>query len=173
MFPWYMSIILSPLAYITIYYVRNLYLFAILAVRTKSQQVLMYKPLRCDTNESLDRIQCSVGAVVGTSLWMGYGWVTRLRYGVLLYPTIQSRLLPYTPSDAPDNPAMHTAFLFLLVISVITLICKEFCDPGTCATLTKDALKPVRSISQKFYEKVSYIFNLHIDYRRPRAEKPL
>ena len=32
-FPWYTSIILSPLACLTIYYVRNPYLFAILAVR--------------------------------------------------------------------------------------------------------------------------------------------
>ena len=81
---------------------------------------------------------------------------------------------PDTPSDAPDNPAMHAAFLSLLVISMLALICLEFCDPGICATLTKDTLKPVRSIfAQNVYEKVSYTSNFHTDHRRPRPEKPL
>jgi hypothetical protein len=94
---------------------------------------------------------------------VAYGWFTRLRYGVLRYPTIQFQLLPYT-SDAPDNPAVHAAFLFLLVISVLALIYSEFGDPGICATLTKDALKPVRSIYPKnVNEKLSYISYFHAD----------
>jgi palmitoyltransferase len=107
-FPWYMSIILSPPAFVTMHY------------------VLVYKLLQWNTTgKSLDRSQCSVGSVIGTALWMAYGWVTRLRY------------------DAPYHPAVHAAFLFSLVISVLALICKEFCDPGICATLTKDAVMPI------------------------------
>ena len=48
-----------------------------------------------------------------------------------------------TPSDALDNPVMHFAFLFLLVVFMFMLLCTTFCDPGICATKKKD-LKPVR-----------------------------
>ena len=48
------------------------------------------------------------------------------------------------PSDALENPAMHTAFLFSFVVSSFGYFSTAFCDPGICATLSKDALKSVR-----------------------------
>ena len=48
--------------------------------------------------------------------------------------------------DLPDNPAIHTMFLFLFVVSMLTLFLAVFCDSGSCATETKEGLKPVRTI---------------------------
>ncbi|KAF8498213.1 ankyrin repeat-containing domain protein [Russula emetica] len=66
-----------------------------------------------------------IGVIIGTALWMAYAWVTRLRH------------------DAPNNPGMHAAFLFLFVVFMLALLCTVFCDPGKSATQTKDALKPI------------------------------
>jgi hypothetical protein len=54
--------------------------------------------------------------------------------------------------DVPDNPAIHAIFLFLFVVSMLTLFLTVFCDlgPGICATGTKDGLKPVRTNAQPF-----------------------
>jgi hypothetical protein len=163
-FPWYMSIILSPFTYLTMYYVRNPYLFAILAARTKSQ----CKPRFWYTNHC-DGSHGTPPAKPLTELNVPLALLSELRYGwhiaglpgfdTVCFPTPLSSPSSYpdTPSDALDNPAMHAAFLSLLVISVLALICTEFCNPGICATLTKDTLKPVRSISPKnVYERVSY-----------------
>jgi hypothetical protein len=49
--------------------------------------------------------------------------------------------------DVPDNPAIHAIFLFLFVVSMLTLFLTVFCDPGICVTETKDSLKPVRTIA--------------------------
>jgi hypothetical protein len=65
-------------------------------------------------------------------------------------PHYLSPVLTPTPSDAPDNPAVHATFLILLLIFLLALFCTVFYDPGVCETLTKDALKPVRSISPKY-----------------------
>jgi hypothetical protein len=72
----------------------------------------------------------------------------------LLRPLSYPRSHPCIPSDAPDNPAMHAAFLFLFVVSMLVLLRTVFCDPGISPTLTKDALKPVSSISPKRLQKV-------------------
>jgi hypothetical protein len=52
--------------------------------------------------------------------------------------------------DAPDNPAMHAMFLFLFVVSMLTLFLTAFCDLGICTTETKDDLKPVRTVPLPF-----------------------
>jgi hypothetical protein len=75
---------------------------------------------------------------------MVYSWFTRLRYGVLSYAAALSRSHLCIPSDAPENPAMHAAFLFLFFVCMFAYICTAFCDPGICATQSKDALKSVR-----------------------------
>jgi hypothetical protein len=121
-----------------------------------------------------------IGANVPLALLLElrYGWhmAGLPGFDTVCFPTSLSSpsSYPYTPSDAPYHPAVHAAFLFSLVISVLALICKEFCDPGICATLTKDAVMPVRSIpTQNVYERLSYVCNFHIDHQRPRSEKPL
>jgi hypothetical protein len=67
--------------------------------------------------------------------------------------------------DVPENPAIHAIFLLLFVISILTLFLTAFCDPGICATETKDGLKPVR-LSPSLLQEKSYSVCLifYIDY---------
>ena len=57
----------------------------------------------------------------------------------------------------PDNSAIHAMFLFLFVVSILTLFLTVFCDPGICATETKDDLKPVCTIRQPFTRYRMYV----------------
>ena len=68
---------------------------------------------------------------------------------------IRPRPYPYTLSDLPDNPAIHVAFLFLFVLSMLALLLTAFSDPGICATEKGDSLKLVRKIEgiPSHYEK--------------------
>jgi len=68
---------------------------------------------------------------------------------LLLSAAILSSFSPLA-LDIPDNPAIHTMFLFLVVVSMLTLFLNVFCDPGICATETKDGLKLVRITPQHF-----------------------
>jgi hypothetical protein len=60
--------------------------------------------------------------------------------------------------DVPDNPAIHAIFLFLLVVSILTLFLTVFCDPGICVTETKEDLKPVRTIPQHFTRRYYTVY---------------
>jgi hypothetical protein len=60
--------------------------------------------------------------------------------------------------DAPDNPAMHAIFLFLCAVSMLMHTLTVFCDPGICATETKDGLKPVRTIFLPFTRKYRTVY---------------
>ena len=54
-----------------------------------------------------------------------------------------------------NNPAMHTMFLSLFVVSMLMHFLTAFCDPGICTTETKDGLKPVRTIHQRFLQEIA------------------
>ena len=98
-------------------------------------------------NEKLTDGPCDFGRDFALALWTAYSWVTRLRYGVLPQP--QYRILvcshTYKSSDVPNNYVMQSAFLLLFAVFVVTSLCTVFCDPGKCATQTKD-LRQVREI---------------------------
>jgi hypothetical protein len=52
--------------------------------------------------------------------------------------------------DVPDNPAIDAMFLFLFVVSVLTLFLTVYCESGICAMETKDGLMSVCTIPQPF-----------------------
>ena len=67
--------------------------------------------------------------------------------------------------DVPDNPTIHAIFLLLFVVSEFTLFLTAFCDPGICATGTKDSLKPVSTVPGPFTGRYRIcVYNFYIDY---------
>jgi hypothetical protein len=60
--------------------------------------------------------------------------------------------------DVPDDPGIHAMFLSSFVVSLLTLFLTVFCDPGICATETKDGLKPVRTIPQPFARRYRTVY---------------
>jgi hypothetical protein len=57
------------------------------------------------------------------------------------YPILVLTSALRAPSDAPNNPGLHAAFLFLFVVFMVALLGTVCCDPSKSATQTKDALK--------------------------------
>ena len=93
-------------------------------------------------------------------LWFGrFSWVCAVDGVCLGYPaTIWCASFARDPIfvltsmalDLPDNPPIHAIFLFLFVVSMLSLFLTIFCDRGICGTETKDGLKPVRTMPQPF-----------------------
>jgi hypothetical protein len=118
------------------------------------RELLQRDPIR----ENIDSTPIDFGGSVAYALWVAYAWVTRLQYGVLLSVAILSSISPAWHLDVPDNPAIHAIFPLLFVVSMLTFFLTAFCDPGICATETKDGLKPVCTIPQPFTRRYRAVY---------------
>lgn len=180
-----MCVVLSPAAYIAMAYVRGPYL-AIPAIHAYSP----YDPRSCSTNyykgTLLAKTFTTAYILLGPSLELRCRWHMP---GLLGFNTVRFLSRPLsspvcshscTPSDALDNPVMHFAFLFLLVVFMFMLLCTMFCDPGICATKKED-LKPVREAFSipippsppTLYESHGVYLISHVGNWRPCSGKSL